>query len=115
MKPDLFQEDLRRKPEFLRSLADELRTGNPWRFLQPPPSRLVLVGMGSSAYAAGVAAARLRAHGVVAVAELASSDLLPDWGEETLLVPISASGKSRETMSATRKPQCGQGTNIAAV
>jgi fructoselysine-6-P-deglycase FrlB-like protein len=51
-------------------------------------------------FAAGVAAARLRAHGVDAVAELASSELLPPPDTEQLVVAISASGASRETQDA---------------
>jgi fructoselysine-6-P-deglycase FrlB-like protein len=62
--------------------------------------RLVLVGMGSSAYAAGVAAARLRSRGVQAVAELAGSDLLPAATAGTVVVAVSAGGGSRETVHA---------------
>ena len=100
MSPEGFHADLRRKPEVLAPLAGRLRAGNPWRTTGPVPDRVVLLGMGSSGYAAGVAAARLRARGVVAVAETAGSDLLPDWGRGTLVVAISASGTSRETLDA---------------
>ena len=62
--------------------------------------RVVLLGMGSSAYAGGVAAARMRARGLVASSELASSQLLPDWDEGTLVVATSASGGSAETLDA---------------
>jgi glucosamine 6-phosphate synthetase-like amidotransferase/phosphosugar isomerase protein len=97
----LFLADLHRKPELLRALASEIRTTDPWAAaLEPRPERVVLIGMGSSAYAAGVAAARLRRRGVVAVAELASSDLMPQWGAGTLVVATSASGTSRETLDA---------------
>ena len=65
-----------------------------------PESALVLVGMGSSAYAAGVAAARLRARGVDAVAELASSDLLPAVRPGTVVIVVSAGGASPETVAA---------------
>jgi glucosamine 6-phosphate synthetase-like amidotransferase/phosphosugar isomerase protein len=61
---------------------------------------VVLLGMGSSAYAGGVAAARMRALGVVAVSELASSQRLPSWGAGTLMVATSASGGSVETLDA---------------
>ena len=61
---------------------------------------MVLLGMGSSAYAGGVAAARMRARGLVASSELASSQLLPDWGAGTLVVATSASGGSVETLDA---------------
>ena len=105
MSPEGFLDDLHRKPEALTALAASLRDGDPWGeavAAVPPgsPPRVVMLGMGSSAYAASVAAARLRARGVAAVAELASSDLLPSWGDGTLVVAISASGTSRETLDA---------------
>jgi fructoselysine-6-P-deglycase FrlB-like protein len=61
---------------------------------------VVLIGMGSSAYAGGVAAARMRAGGLVASSELASSQLLPAWDARTLVVATSASGGSAETLDA---------------
>jgi glucosamine 6-phosphate synthetase-like amidotransferase/phosphosugar isomerase protein len=101
VKPDGFLADLFRKPEVLRTLAATLAAGNPWAEVVPAETeRLVLLGMGSSAYAGGVAAARMRAHGVVAVSELASSQRLPAWGAGTLVVATSASGGSVETLDA---------------
>lgn len=100
MTPELFLADLQRKPEVLGALAAHLRAEDPWDFLDPLPQRVVMLGMGSSTYAAGVAAARMRARGLVAVAELASSDLLPAWGEDTLALAISATGGSKETLDA---------------
>lgn len=99
MDPALFLADLERKPEQLRSLAAALDDADPWAAL-PGASRLVLLGMGSSAYAASVAAARLRAAGVDAVAELAGSDLLPPADDRTVVVAVSAGGGSRETRAA---------------
>ena len=114
MDPVLFRQDLERGPEVLRALADRLRQRDPWELLGEVPERVVLLGMGSSAYAAGVAAARLRARGRVAVAELASSDLLPQWpGAGTLVVAVSATGRSRETLDAVdRVPP---GSSLAAL
>ncbi|HEY5843291.1 MAG TPA: iron dicitrate transport regulator FecR, partial [Mycobacterium sp.] len=101
MKPDGFVADLRRKPEVLGRLAATLAAGNPWAGVVPPGiERVVLLGMGSSAYAGGVAAARIRARGLVAVSELASTRLLPDWGPGTLVVATSAGGGSVETLDA---------------
>lgn len=100
MTPDLFLADLQRKPEVLRLLARRLREDAPWAFLGTSPERVLFLGMGSSAYAAGVAAARLRARGLVAVSELASSDLLPAWGDGTLVVAVSATGGSLETLGS---------------
>lgn len=102
MDPERFLADLRYKPVALRSLADRLRSGNPWVFLgcSSTSPRVVLLGMGSSTYAGGVSAARMRANGHVATCELASNRLLPDWGEDTVFVAISATGGSRETLDA---------------
>ncbi|MET0701573.1 MAG: SIS domain-containing protein, partial [Mycobacterium sp.] len=101
MKPDAFAQDLQRKPEVLGRLAEALAAGNPWAQVVPPGiERVVLLGMGSSAYAGGVAAARMRARGLTAVSELASSALLPRWGAGTLVVATSATGSSVETLDA---------------
>ncbi len=104
MNPDGFAADLHRKPVVLHGLAKTLAAGNPWAEVVPPGvERVVLLGMGSSAYAGGVAAARMRARGVVASSELASSRLLPRWGSGTLVVATSASGGSAETLDALRR------------
>jgi glucosamine 6-phosphate synthetase-like amidotransferase/phosphosugar isomerase protein len=101
VKPQGFLDDLYRKPEVLNRLAAVLDEGNPWAAVVPRDvERIVLLGMGSSAYAGGVAATRMRARGLVAVSELASSRLLPDWGLGTLVVATSASGGSVETLDA---------------
>jgi fructoselysine-6-P-deglycase FrlB-like protein len=100
MNPDAFRRDLELKPAALLELADRLDVMNPWDVLGARPERVVMIGMGSSTYAASVAAARLRARGLVAVAELASSELLPAWAAGTLVVVISASGESAETVDA---------------
>lgn len=107
MKPDGFAADLYRKPEVLRRLSETLADGNPWANVVPSDiDRVVLLGMGSSAYGGGVAAARMRARGLVATSELASSRLLPHWGVGTLVVATSASGGSVETLDAlTRLPR----------
>lgn len=96
-----FAADIERKPETLGVLADVIEAGDPWAPL-PRHDRphVVLVGMGSSYYAAAVVAARLRARGVHAVAELASSDLLPRVDGRSIVVAVSAGGGSRETLDA---------------
>lgn len=95
MKPDLFLADLLEKPARLR----QLDLDDAWGFVVPP-ERVLLLGMGSSHYANLVCAARLRAAGVPAVAELASSDLLPTVTPDTLVVAVSASAGSVETLDA---------------
>lgn len=100
MDPALFAADLAAKPEHLRVYADVLAESDPWQVLPPSVRRIVFVGMGSSAYAAGVAAARLRSRGLLATSELASSDLLPAVRAGDVVVAVSAGGGSRETRSA---------------
>jgi D-arabinose 5-phosphate isomerase GutQ len=101
MNPELFMGDLERKPDVLAGLASALREHDPWSGSPVrPDSRIVLVGMGSSHYANAVAAARLRARGIDAVAELASSDLLPALTDRMVVVAVSASGGSAETLAA---------------
>jgi glucosamine--fructose-6-phosphate aminotransferase (isomerizing) len=110
MDATLFLADLEAKPASLRRLADTLAQGNPWReqvTLKPP---VVLLGMGSSRYAASTIARRLRARGLQATAEYASTDPLPPSAITTgammsvqphlTTVGISASGATAETVDA---------------
>jgi fructoselysine-6-P-deglycase FrlB-like protein len=75
MDPELFRADLEAKPATLRALAEVLADGRTWADAASvglsPASHIVLLGMGSSHYATVVAAARLRAAGIDAVAEIA--------------------------------------------
>ncbi|MEO8106141.1 MAG: SIS domain-containing protein [Actinomycetes bacterium] len=100
MDPVLFSADLEERPSALRDLQRALVTADPWSGLPEDVGQVLLLGMGSSMFAASVAAARLRALGVDAVAELASSELLPPPDPEQLVVAISASGGSKETLDA---------------
>lgn len=103
MNAEAFLADLLAKPHALTQLGEALGDGNPWApWISPGhPPRIVLTGMGSSTYAAGVAAARLRHNGFDAVAELASTDLPTRWpAPDSLVVAISATGGSRETLGA---------------
>lgn len=104
MKPELFHADLAAKPDALARLAGSLRESDPWAEAAiGPDTRLVLLGMGSSHYANAVAAARLRSRGIDAVAELASSDLLPAPRPGTVVVAVSAGGGSVETLDAVAR------------
>lgn len=100
MNPDLFRADLEAKPAALRGLATTLADADPWPTDWPQEPRLVLLGMGSSHYANAIAAARLRQRGVDAVAVIASSSLLPSPDPRTVVVAVSASGSSVETLAA---------------
>lgn len=62
-----------------------------------------LVGMGSSRFAALDAAARLRTAGRDAVAETASSGAHSPGGRDTLVVAISASGRTPEVLDAAER------------
>jgi glutamine---fructose-6-phosphate transaminase (isomerizing) len=104
MDAALFLADLEEKPARLTALAASLRAADPWAEVGGT-RRWALLGMGSSHYAGQVAAARLRARGIDAVAELAGSDLLPVVGPGTTVVAVSASGGSRETVDAVRRLQ----------
>jgi len=99
LDPALFRADLEAKPATLRALAAHLTTHRPWEFVRDT-RRVVFLGMGSSRYAAQVAARRLRRAGVDAAAEYASAEGSFPTGDDTLVVAISASGTSQETLDA---------------
>lgn len=99
MNPDLFLADLAEKPARLRGWD---RAGL-WGFLTERPTMVLLLGMGSSHFANAIAAARLRAAGIVAVAELASSDPLPRLPAGAVVIAVSASAGSRETLDAVSR------------
>ncbi|WP_214106336.1 SIS domain-containing protein [Acrocarpospora catenulata] len=101
MDAALFLADLEAKPPALHTLADAL--DRPFAGVPAQVRRVVFLGMGSSRYAADVAASRLRAAGVDAVAEYASARLGYPADPSTLVVAISASGGSRETLDAVAR------------
>ncbi|MEV8632843.1 SIS domain-containing protein [Streptosporangium sp. NPDC051023] len=103
MNPELYLADLEAKPAALAELAGFLDGENPFCGLPAHVRRVVFLGMGSSRYAAGAAALRLRAAGVDAVAAYASATLLPPATPDTLVVAISATGGSRETLDAVAR------------
>lgn len=99
MDPLLFQEDLEAKPRILRDFAshvDRSWDGITFNSL----GSIVFLGMGSSHFANSIGAARLRAHGLNATAALASTDLLPAVSSTDVVIAVSASGGSTETLAA---------------
>lgn len=99
MDPEAFRRDLERKPDALRALAGAIEDGVGWRV--PHGTRaVVMIGMGSSRSAAGVAATRMRAAGLDAVTEYASLATGTPAGPGLLAVGISASGGTHETVEA---------------
>ena len=110
MDAHAFLRDLERKPEALRRLADSMNDAAPWPEDLPP--RVVMIGMGSSRFAAGAIATGLRAAGIEAVAELASLDAGTPAGADVLAVGISASGETQETIEAIARHR-GTSTTVA--
>ncbi|MFF4616790.1 SIS domain-containing protein [Nonomuraea jabiensis] len=103
MNSELYLSDLEAKPAALRGLAAALREENPFAALPSGLTRVLFLGMGSSRYAAGVAALRLRRAGVDAYADYASATATYPAAADTLVVPISATGSSRETLDAVER------------
>ncbi|MFG2040061.1 SIS domain-containing protein [Dactylosporangium sp. NPDC048998] len=103
MDPRLFLADLEAKPASLRRLASALDGGDVWRGQADRVDRVLLLGMGSSRYAAETAALRLRAAGIDAVAEYASATASYPPGPRTLVIAISATGTSQETLDAASR------------
>ncbi len=115
MKHDGFLADVLRAPEALAGLLDEYAAASsPVDSLPSAGSlqRVVLIGMGSSGFAAVTVAARLRATGIDAVAELASTGSPTPPGPGTLAVGVSASGSTAETVEALARHR-GSGLAVA--
>ncbi|MET0939695.1 MAG: SIS domain-containing protein [Gaiellaceae bacterium] len=104
MNPNGFLRDVLAAPDRLASLLDAYeRPDSPLSALTAPmagPRRVVFLGMGSSRFAAVAAAAFLRSRGIDAVAEYASTAHQTPPSPDTLVVGISASGTTPETVEA---------------
>ena len=112
MNVEGFLADILAEPESLRRLAVRMAgSDDPLRDL-PGCDRVLFLGMGSSRYAAMLAVARLRAAGIDAHAEHASSALGQPPAGGTLVVAISAGGRSQETLHAARR-HSGRGRLVA--
>jgi fructoselysine-6-P-deglycase FrlB-like protein len=102
--PELFHADILAEPETLGGLLDAY--GGPASPLEDVGEirerRIVFVGMGSSRFAALSAAARLRAAGLDAHVEYSSAALSVSPAPETLVVAISSSGSTGETVEVAR-------------
>ena len=94
MDPAAFLADLEAKPATLLALLDDLPS---WPTMGP--GSIVLTGMGSSWFAADVAARRLRRHGIAAVAELASVEATFPPSPDLTVIGVTASGRSAETLA----------------
>jgi glucosamine--fructose-6-phosphate aminotransferase (isomerizing) len=96
-----FLADILGEPEALERVAAAYGDRHLERLLDRP--RLLLIGMGSSGYAAGTAVAALRSRGLDAHAELASTGTPQPAAQDTLAMLISAAGGSGETLEALRR------------
>lgn len=119
MRPEGFLADLERMPDTLAALAALLREQDPWAGLAGlrwrPGGRVLLLGMGSSTYAAEAIALRLRSAGVTATAEPASAAAEGHgWppADDLLVVAVSAGGSSVETLAAADR-YAGRGRLVA--
>lgn len=77
------------------------------------PSGIAFTGLGSSRYAALTAASEARRLGIPAWAELASTAAPTPPSPGQILVAISASGRTRETVESARRYRDGGGRVIA--
>lgn len=95
MKAAGFLADLEAKPGALRALAGII-TDEKWPVARG--DRILLTGMGSSWFAADTMARRLRRAGVHAVAELASVEASFPGDSSLVVIGVTASGTSKETL-----------------
>ncbi len=100
LRPELFAADVLAAADALAGPAPGLESV---RELAERARRVLFLGMGSSRYAALDAAALLRAHGVDAAAEIASTGSPQPPSADTLVFAISATGGSQETVAAMRR------------
>jgi fructoselysine-6-P-deglycase FrlB-like protein len=114
MNPAAFRSDLDLVPETLSALADSLEAGLPGleRLPQLAAARVLVLGMGSSRYAADVVARRYRSVGATVMVELASAELLPPAAPDLAVVAVSATGGSVEVLRAVERYR-GRGRLIA--
>ncbi|MEA2518751.1 MAG: hypothetical protein QOF49_831 [Chloroflexota bacterium] len=103
MDPLAFLADLETKPQWLDRLAARMALGNPFEAAPRDVDRVLLLGMGSSRFAASVAARDLRVAGLAAAAEPASADASWPPDPRTLVVAVSATGESAETVDAVER------------
>jgi glucosamine--fructose-6-phosphate aminotransferase (isomerizing) len=100
LHPEHFAADVRAAVRVLSQPPADLEPLEP---LGRRARRVLFLGVGSSRFAALGAATLLRSHGVEATAEMASTGLPQSPAADTLVLAISASGGSAETVTAMRR------------
>lgn len=103
MNPTAFLADLQTKPRWLDLLAERFALGNPWAEVPRDVDRVLLLGMGSSGYAADDAARDLRTADLDAAFEPSSAESSWPPDPRLLVIAISASGESAETLDAIER------------
>ncbi len=103
MELELFLADVEQKPAMLAELGDHYADGVDWGLDLASVERVILLGMGSSRYAAEFCARSLRTRGVPAWADYSSAAADHVVDENTLVVLISASGRTPETVAAAER------------
>lgn len=100
-----FHDDLTAIPGAFATLADALVQPDEGAALVDhlAPPRVLVLGMGSSRYAAGRVARAARARGQYVVDELASTDELPPPADDLAVIAISATGGSAEVLHAVER------------
>ncbi len=111
---DQLREDTAGGPSALAALLDGYAAeGGPLAGIGDRPAGIAFIGLGSSRYGALTAAAEARRLEIPAWAELASSAAPTPPAPGQVLVAISASGRTHETVEAARRYRAGGGRVIA--
>ncbi len=101
MNQPAFHDDILAEPAALATLLGHYDADRPQADVDLLHARrVVLLGMGSSYFAAHTAGVALRARGIDAHAELASAATPMPASTDTIAIGISASGSSEETVEA---------------
>jgi fructoselysine-6-P-deglycase FrlB-like protein len=100
LRPELFGADVLEAAKVPAAPPQPLDAVAP---LAARAARVLFLGMGSSRFAALDAAALLRAHGIDAHAEPASTGSPQPPAADTLVLAVSATGGSQETVTAMRR------------
>ncbi len=98
-----FLADLEARPTVLEALATAFESRDPFADVPRDVDRVLFLGMGSSRFAALDAAVDLRSAGIAAIAEYASVETSFPPDRRTLVVAISATGESAETLAAVER------------
>jgi len=101
MDPLRFLTDIELRPATYRSLAQSLESDS--LGVRRPTGHVLLLGMGSSRYAAATATRYLQRAGVHAVTDYASAELGPEPGPDVTVLAISAGGGSVETAAVLER------------